>query len=73
MSQPATNCPQCNSMQRFAVHEREVDGTIQSFVGCKACGYELVIETFPKGERVSRQRENARKIRALRRQLRSQR
>jgi transposase-like protein len=39
------NCPVCNSRQRFAPHKRIVGNTYETFIRCKMCHTESVIES----------------------------
>lgn len=65
-----TNCPSCNSLQRFAVHERRAAGKIESFASCKMCGYEIVLESHTQAERLRARRDRVHLLRQLRRRVR---
>lgn len=66
-----TNCPDCNSRQRFASQIRSSGRYEEIYIRCFACGYELVVERYLRSERMARQREIVRRNRALRRSIRS--
>ena len=69
MSVP-TNCPECNSLQRFSVHSRRVAGKIETYTGCKMCDYELVLDVQTPQEWIQTRRDRVRLLRALRRRVR---
>lgn len=44
---PPTNCPACNSVQKFPVKKRRVDGRIQKYIRCNTCREEIVLGNLP--------------------------
>lgn len=70
MGLPLTQCPDCNSRQRFATKRRKIGGRIEVYIHCYACGYESVIERMTFKEWLEHSRERVHRLRALRRSIR---
>ena len=41
-------CPQCGSPGAFKSRRREVDGSVEDYVRCAACPYEVVLRSGPR-------------------------
>ena len=63
---PRVNCPNCNSLQRFPLHERGRSGQIQVFIHCLMCREEFSIAVLSKDEKFLRKRDHLRKLRDYR-------
>jgi hypothetical protein len=73
MSLPPTNCPNCNSEQRFSTRTLVLDQSVEVYTICKMCKTRLVIATYDLDEYREQRRAALKRNRAVRRQLRSSR
>lgn len=65
------NCPNCNSAQKFPLHEKVEEGFIIKYVSCLMCREEIVIDTYPLSEHKMRSKAAILKLRKIRKDLRS--
>ena len=49
-----TNCPRCNSLQKFAKKEKVIGDEIYCYVKCFVCGEEINIDIYPRERKFSR-------------------
>lgn len=63
---PPTNCPSCNSLQRFAPRERVEGGRIVRYIVCSMCRTETVLDTLTVDEVRARRTRTRLRNRAIR-------
>jgi len=65
----STNCPNCNSIQKFAPKERVEKDVIVKFISCNMCREEIVIDTYLQTNKKSVRRASIIRNRKSRREV----
>jgi hypothetical protein len=70
MKIPSTNCPNCNSVQRFYPRDKIEGETIVKFICCLMCKEEFVIDEYPRNQKNNRKKATIIRNRNIRSNLR---